>query len=71
MPYQILLLATALTAPPIGTELRTRRTTITASRHSPPTASFGRPPEYDEQLDLSREQFDFLSLKSFWQDQAD
>ena len=28
MPYQILLLATALTAPPISTELRTRRTPI-------------------------------------------
>ena len=51
-----------------GTELRTRRTPITAARHSPPTASFGRPPEYDEQLDLSREQFDFLSLKSFRRD---
>ena len=33
-----------------------------------PTASFGRPPEYDEQLDLSRAQFDFLSLKSFRRD---
>ena len=43
-------------------------TPITAARHSPPTASFGRPPEYDEQLDLSREQFDFLSLKSFRRD---
>ena len=88
MLHEILLLATALTAPPIGTELRTRhppttvstellaagtelrtqRTPITASRHPPPTASFGRPPEYDEQLDLSREQFDFLSLKSFRRD---
>ena len=68
MLHEILLLATALTAPPIGTELRTRRTPITAARHSPPIASFGRPPEYDEQLDLSREQFDFLSLKSFRRD---
>lgn len=85
MLHEILLLATALTAPPSGTELRTRhplttastellatgtrlRTPITAARHSPPTASFGRPPEYDEQLDLSREQFDFLSLKSFRRD---
>ena len=39
-----------------------------APRVAPPTASFGRPPEYDEQLDLSREQFDFLSLKSFRRD---
>ena len=42
------------------------RTPITAAAPTA-TASFGGQ-QYDEQLDLSREQFDFLSLKSFRRD---